>query len=136
MCRVFHGTLHIVIHSLFFLLMETKQCLKCGLVLPVSAFNPRKPRPSGTYKDGYDYRCKYCRSEYDKENRKWKQKYRTIDDRTLIKVRETEKHYFSENEILYIKLKVGYRKCKGEFISSNGKQMRVDKLKHKYFETA
>lgn len=116
--------------------METKKCLKCELVLPVTAFNPRKPRPSGTYKDGYDYRCKYCRSEHDKKHRKWKQKYRTIDERTLIKVRETEKHYFSENEILYIKLKVGYRKCKGEFISSNGKQMRVDKLRQKYFETA
>lgn len=106
-----------------------KQCTKCGQLLDEKYFSPRKPRPSGTYKDGLDYHCKMCRPK-----KNWKRKYKALEERELIKIRETDKHYFTENGVCYIKLKIGFRRCKGKFISSSQKQMSIEKLRNYYFE--
>lgn len=109
-----------------------KRCTKCGQLLDEKYFSPRKPRPSGTYKDGLDYQCKMCRPK-----KKWKLKYKpTIDEPMLVKVKETEKHYFNQRGECFTKLKIGYRKCKGKYISSKGNQYLIEKLRNYYFEGA
>ena len=113
-----------------------KVCTKCKRELSEVYFTKRNPRPNGAYKDGLEYQCKLCRRERENKIRKWKQKYRKVDERTLIKVRETEKHYFSENELLYIKLKIGYKRVTQKQIFVNKKRYSVEKLRNKYFETA
>jgi hypothetical protein len=106
-----------------------KRCRKCGLVLESKYFSPRKPRANGVYKDGLENHCKMCRPP-----KNWKKKYKGIDERQLIRIKETEKHYFSETGVCYIKLKIGFRKCKGKFISSDKKQYSILKLRNYYFE--
>ena len=109
-----------------------KKCTKCGQILDEKYFSPRKQRSSGSYKDGLEYACKMCRPK-----KNWKKKYNPhIEECMLVKVKETEKHYFNQRGECFTKLKIGYRKCKGLFICGKGKQYRIEKLRNYYFEEA
>jgi len=46
---------------------DYKTCVKCGKILPASAF-----RPNNKSKDGLQSYCKECQAEYDKERREAK----------------------------------------------------------------
>lgn len=107
-----------------------KVCTICKNEREYFQFSPRKNLKK--YPTGRDYECCICRAERGTH----KKKYRQLDPRILIKVRESEKLYFTESEILYIKLRIGFRRVKSDIITINRKQVRVEKLKQKYFETA
>jgi hypothetical protein len=107
-----------------------KVCIICKKERESFQFSPRKNLSK--YPDGRDFECCICRAERGTH----KKKYRQLDPRILIKVRESDKFYFTEYETLYIKLKIGFKRVKSEIVTINRKQVRVEKLKQKYFETA
>jgi DNA-directed RNA polymerase subunit RPC12/RpoP len=108
----------------------SKVCTKCNKERESFQFSPRKNKTK--YPDGRDYHCLICRAEIGTH----KKKYRQLDPRILIKVRESDKFYFTESETLYIKLRIGFKRVKSDIVTINRKQVRVEKLRHKYFEIA
>ena len=107
-----------------------KVCTICKKERESFQFSPRKNLSK--YPDGRDFECCICRAERGTH----KKKYRQLDPYTLIKVKESDKHYFTETEILYIKLRIGFKRVKSDIVTINRKQVKVEKLRHKYFETA
>jgi len=107
-----------------------KICNKCKNEREYFQFSPRKNL--NKYPDGRDWECCICRSERGTH----KMKYKMLDPYILIKVRESEKYYFTESEKLYIKLRIGFKPIKSKIVTINQKQISVEKLRQKYFETA
>ena len=112
-----------------------KICNKCGIERPLERFSPRKPRKY-CWHDGRENVCLYCRSEHERINRKWHQKYKQMDTANMFKVREKEKYWMSESGKVYIQLKLGFRKVKSDFITIGNKQIPIKRLKEKYLATA
>lgn len=54
----------------------------------------------------------------------------------MFKLREKEKYWMTENGIVFIQLKIGFKKVKAEFITIGNKQVKIKKLKEKYLAEA
>lgn len=114
---------------------QKKVCRKCGIERPLTRFSPRKPRQY-CWHDGRENICLYCRAEHDKQARKWKQKYKQKDTAEMFKLKEKEKYWMDDRGIVFIQLKIGFKKLKADFITIGNKQVRIEKLKEKYLAEA